>query len=448
MAWADRRSSGTRRTRDILVGVFAAVVGLSMTPTPGRAAEVLDTVAMDCPILHPSDVGVIGADTIVVGPEEAADAPAADFLVCRIRPSGAAAWTRRVAGLLRTEPVALAVGPNGVYVGANSRDAGGYTHGRIQRFGRGGKVLERANIRSGNHDVLRDVAASPDGRVYATGSTEGDLRHDPPIVDPSPVDAFVRAFDADLDVRWTRQVRGTKTTALGSASKGFAWGTAIAADDAGIFVTGVVRGALPGWGGTRMGDDAFVRRYSRDGTARWTDQFNAIWADGVVGDPVELNVLPTDIAVSDQGVHVVGSAQWLGDRDVERREDAFQRVYRRNGTPRWTTEIGGWSDDGALKVVPDAEGSVMLGFAPAGLGEPGDDSSMFLARFGPSGAVASILEFQPDGWWLDFVKIAGDGEHVRLASVIAAPLPEPVPDGLLVPPLGTNLILIEATLAD
>lgn len=191
-------------------------------------------------------------------------------------------------------------------------------------------------------------------------------------------------------------------------------------------------------------DDGFVRRYGRDGTAEWTDQFDVIWSDGLGGDPVELQVLPTDIALSDFGVHVVGSSQWLGDRDIEKREDAFQRVYRRNGTPRWTTEIGGWNDDGALKVIPDATGSVVLGFAPEGLDDPGDDSSMFLARFGLWGPVTSVIEFQPDGWWLERVKAAGDGEMIRLASVIADPLPEPPPDGFVVPPVGTNLILLDA----
>jgi hypothetical protein len=145
-------------------------------------------------------------------------------------------------------------------------------------------------------------------------------------------------------------------------------------------------------------------------------------------------------------VHVVGSSQWLGERDIERRQDAFQRVYRRTGAPRWTTEIGGWNDDGALKVVPDASGSVILGFAPAGLGDPGDATSMFLARFGLSGSVASVVEFQPDGWWLDFVKVTGAGGKIRLASVIDAPLPEPVPDGLVAPPTGTNLIVLDAAL--
>lgn len=445
MGWGSFGTTGTRRARLIVVGVLAATLSVSATPAPARGAPLLNTVAMACPILHPSDVAVLGADTIVVGPEEDAEAPHANFLVCRIRPSGSAVWTRTIAGLLRTEPVAVSVGPEGVYVGGTVLDRGGWQHGRIQRFGRGGMVKERANIRSDSHDVLRDVAAAADGRVYATGSTEGDLRKNPSLpLDPSPVDAFVRAFDADLDVRWTRQFRGTRTTASGT-SRGFAWGNAIAADATGIFVTGVVRGALPGWSGTRAGDDAFVRRYSIEGTARWTDQFDVTWSDGP-GGPVELQVLPTDIALSDQGVHVVGSSQWLGERDIERREDAFHRVYRRTGAPRWTTEIGGWSDDGALKVVPDASGSVVLGFAPGGLGDPGDDSSMFLARFGLSGSVASVVEFQPDGWWLDFVKVTGAGGKIRLASVIDAPLPEPAPAGLVVPPTGTNLILLDAAL--
>ena len=449
MRCADSRTSRTSRARIVLVGALAVTLGFSTTPTPVRAGDLLDTVEMDCPLLHPSDVGVIGVDTIVVGPEENAEAPVADFLVCRIEPSGTAVWTRTIAGFLRTEAVAVSVGPNGVYVGGNYLDDGGWRHGRIQRLGRGGKVKEHANIRTDKHDTLWDVAAAPDGRVYATGSTEGDLRKNPATpTNPSPIDAFVRAFDADLDVRWTRQFRGTKTTTLGSTSKGFAWGTAIAADETGIFVTGVVRGALPGWDGTRMGDDAFVRRYSLDGTARWTDQFNVIWSDGLEGDPVELDVIPADLALSAQGVHVVGSSQWLGDRDVERRWDAFQRVYSRTGTPRWTTELGGWNDDGAIKVVTDAEGSVILGFAPAGLGDPGDDSSIFLARFGSSGSVESVVEFQPDGWWLDLVKIAGNGEVVRIASVIAAPLSEPAPDGLVVPPVGTNLILLNAALTE
>jgi hypothetical protein len=82
-------------------------------------------------------------------------------------------------------------------------------------------------------------------------------------------DAFVRVYNPDGSVRWTRQ--------FGSDGYQMVWG--IAVDNAGrVVVTGNISdGTLPGF--TNVGgNDVFVKVFEYDGTELWTDQFGT-WAD-------------------------------------------------------------------------------------------------------------------------------------------------------------------------
>lgn len=434
------RSVPTRRSvfiTALTLTAFATPVGVA----PVRAAVEIQSVPMACPLVTPADVAVLGEDTVVVGPAIDATDPFDDLAICRIKSDGSAAWSQTIPGVLRTSPISVAVGSGGIYVAVNSIGVAGHTDGVVRRYGQDGTPMETASISSTYHDLIADVAVAPDGRVYVVGSTEEPLPGEP-VVSNHP-DAVLRAFSSNLSTVWSRQFHGTKTDPGPQTSDGFAWGVSVAADNTGVYVAGTVAGALDDWPSPRALEDTFIRRYSSLGSVVWTRQVDARWPDPDDGHLVELQTHPADLAVSTQGVHVVGQSQWLGDRDIDRREDAFQRVYGRDGSTLWTRELGGYSDDGAIKVLPDANGSVMFGFAPEGLGDPGGLASIFLARFNATGTVGSVVNFWPDGWWLDQAKVVGDGDVVRIASVITITPPADPPDGVLVPPEGTNLLRID-----
>jgi hypothetical protein len=403
---------------------------------------------MACPILAPHDMAVLGADTIVVGIALDEGAPVGDILLCRIKPNGSAAWTRTIGDVLRSEPVSVAVGSGGIYVSGTAQEEPSLVeYGWVRRFALDGVAQQSVGIAAGMEDTVADIAVGHDGKVYVTGKTDGSLGDDPPPPrSPTMADAFLRAFEADLDVLWTDQFRGMVSHEYDTTLRdGFAWGTAVAADSTGVYLTGLVRGSLPGGPAMRWLEDAFVRRYSTGGAVLWTRQFDATWPDAVDDFHSELQTHSRDIALSSQGVHVVGMSQWLGGRDPDTRYDAFQRVYSRDGSVVWTKEIGGWGDDVARRVFPDATGSVVLGVAPEGLNEADGPATYFLARFGTSGAVESILEFAPTGWLVQGSAAVSDGVAVRFAAVVVDdPYSEGEPSPDVVPPPGTNLLWFDA----
>jgi hypothetical protein len=438
------RSARLHRLRLVAAMSTAALTAGLSIPVPALAIAPVNSVPMACPIISVADVAVLGSDTVVLGRRDGGPtSPGFDYLLCRITSTGSATWTRTIHEVMAPAPASVAVGATDIYVGWESMDASGWHHASVRRFGLDGVQHQSTVTASGEHDYFSDVAVAPDGRVYLTGSTEGWLGDGASSAANVP-GAFVRSFESNLAVRWTRQFAGVVSTVDDPTPRwGAAFGAAIAADTTGIYVAGTVRGALSGGPAHRSGDDGFVRRYSATGFLIWTRQFNSIYPDGPSG-PVDLPTFPRDIALSAAGVHVVGASAWLGNRDVDRRQDAFQRVYSRDGATIWTREIGGKNDDGALKVVPDAAGSVMFGFAPEGLAATPGLATMFLARFGPTGAVEGTLEYNPEAWWLEGAQITGDGKSIRIASLVtSAPSSQPN-DTRTVPPVGTRLLKVDA----
>jgi outer membrane protein assembly factor BamB len=419
-------------------GLVASCI-LAVNVAPAVAIDVVGTQPLQCPIELPGDVAVAGSDTVIVGRSSFdSETGLVELAVCRVSPGGATVWARPLRGADPSPRPVISVGTSGIYVGYDGRDATGSVAGHVRRFSPDGTVLESAVIAASGADHIADVAVAPDGRLYVTGTTGGQLGDDPPPPGPSgQTDAFVRAFEANLAVRWTDQFRGTISTVYDPTPRqGYAHGIAIAADATGIYVTGIVVGALPGGPPMLSLDDTFVRRYASSGSLIWSRQFSQAANS-------QANSHPADLAVSDQGVHVVGQSPGLTDRDPARRQDAYYRLYARDGTVLWTREIGGWNDDGALRVMPDAAGSVLFGHAAEGLGEPGGPATGFLVRFGPTGSVESTFEFSGDGWWFSGSQVASDGAVVRLVSAISVQSTTPTP-GLLSLPLGVNLLRIDA----
>ena len=82
-------------------------------------------------------------------------------------------------------------------------------------------------------------------------------------------DAFVRKYDLNGNVIWTRQ--------FGSSSDDSAY--AVAIYGSGIYVAGETWGTLPGQ--TKKGSvDPYVRRYDAYGNVKWTKQYGTYYGDG------------------------------------------------------------------------------------------------------------------------------------------------------------------------
>lgn len=231
-------------------------------------------------------------------------------------------------------------------------------------------------------DSANGVVAVADSSIYVTGFTYGNLDG---LVNNSPlsVDAFLTKYATDGTRVWTRLV-GTNDTDYGSAIT--------SSPDGSIYIVGSTYGNLDGQ--TANGSsDAFLTKYSPDGTKAWTKLIGTRGFD--TGDAI--TVAP------DGTIYVAGDTNGNLDGQVNSggASDAFITKYFSDGTKAWTRLFGSNELDIATGVTTDAKGFVYL--AGHKLGTNPD---------------AFVVKYAPDGsrvWNRSIVTSAGD-----LALAIAA----------------------------
>lgn len=211
---------------------------------------------------------------------------------------------------------------------------------------------------SGEH--LTAVAADAEGNVYAAGNTGGALEG----ANSGVEDAFIRSYDGDGGLRWTRQFGTTGEDSVAGV-----------VTDAGgnVYAAGNTGGAL---GGANAGAaDAFVRSYDGDGGLRWTRQFGTASSDAVLGVATDGggNVYTAGFTVGALVGENAGSA------------DAFVRSYDGDGGLRWTRQFGTSGAEEAYDVATDAEGNVYaVGYTVGALeGANAGSADAFIRSFWP-----------------------------------------------------------------
>jgi hypothetical protein len=182
-------------------------------------------------------------------------------------------------------------------------------------------------------DFVWDIAIDADGNTYVTGATLGGLEG----TSAGGNDAYVRSYDADGDLRWTRQ--------YGSPEDDYA--SAIASDGHGnIYVAGSTYGALDG--ANAGNTDAYLRSLDADGNHRWTHQFVLAGADGAYG-------VATDAGGN---VYATGAIGGIGDNAGS--SDGFVVSYDSDGNHRWSDFFGSTGLDVGLDVTVDLEGNTYV----------------------------------------------------------------------------------------
>jgi hypothetical protein len=180
------------------------------------------------------------------------------------------------------------------------------------------------------------------GGVYIDGYTDGRLGR----TREGSWDAFVGFIADDGQPVWLRQ--------FGSAEADF--GSGLAVDASGVYVSGQTYGALPG--ATNRGrSDAFVRKLSPAGVVIWTRQFGTK-KDDAAGAAV---LVQGDVVVPGNTVAAFPGQTNLGGADV------FARAFgSTEGAPGWTVQFGttdwdtvGWAWGGANRVyvIGDTSGT-------------------------------------------------------------------------------------------
>ena len=222
---------------------------------------------------------------------------------------------------------AVAAAPNAVYA-AGRIDNGafpGFTNagtsdGFVSKLDLDGNVVWSRQFGTSAVDTVLGAAADAGG-VYVVGYTDGALQG----ASAGSSDAFVRKYDPDGNVVWTRQFGGA---ALDHA-------LAAAVDATGLYVAGFVEmTALPGQT-LAGGADAFVRKYDFNGNELWTRQFGTANTEKAYG-----------VAVDPSGVYVAGETN--GELATSAGgTDYFLRKYDTSGAAVWTRQFGTTTTDGA-----------------------------------------------------------------------------------------------------
>ena len=255
--------------------------------------------------------------------------------------AGTEVWTRQF-GAEWPKPViggVLATGASAhggrVYVAGF---VGGYLPG--QDYAGSGDAFVRVYDADGKEGWIRQfgtdgteyawsVAADATG-VYVAGHTEGQFPGQAKAGGPDDLDAFLRRYDLDGNLLWTRQ--------FGTADEDRAYG--VAADGTGVVVTGFTRGALPGQTSAGM-QDVFVRRYDLDGTVLWTHQFGTSGVSIEDGSPTETADIGWSVAAGASGIYVTGDVGGtLPGQPETPNQDAFVRRYDPAGNIVWTRQFG------------------------------------------------------------------------------------------------------------
>jgi len=225
---------------------------------------------------------------------------------------------------------------------------------------------------SSSYDGASGISTAADGSIYITGFTYGSLDGQ---TNNGGGDVFISKYSSDGTRAWTRL--------LGSSAKDWAGGISTAVDGS-IYITGSTAGSLDGQrhsGGTNaFTSDAFISKYSSDGTRAWTRLLGSSaedWASGIS-------------TAADGSIYIAGETYGSLDGQTNRgASDAFISKYSSDGTKAWTRLLGS-SGGSARGISTAADGSIYITGSTYGYldGETYSDS-------GSTGAY--IIRYNSDG---------------------------------------------------
>lgn len=175
----------------------------------------------------------------------------------------------------------------------------------------------------------------------------------------------------------------TSLAPLSFGSSGHDYGNDVTLTKLGsLFAVGETSGSLDG--SNQGSNDAFVRRYDREGGVVWRRQFGTAQYDSAQG-------VATDASAN---AYVVGYTygSLAGSRG---QADAFIRKYNKSGSAIWTRQFGTSEYDYAYGVTTDSSGNAYVVGSTAGslaATNSGSDDA-FIRKYNPSGTVLWTRQF-------------------------------------------------------
>lgn len=314
-------------------------------------------------------VGVNG-EVYVGGPTKGSfpgylNAGGSDAFLRKYNDQGNEVWTRQFGTSSDEQVTSVCVDSTGIYITGWTLGSlpghilMGTSDAFVRKYDDQGNVLWTRQFGTSGSDQANGIAVGQSG-VYVVGQFHGD--------------AFIRKYDFDGSEEWTRQ--------FGTAYYDLANGVSV--DESGVYVTGQTGGTLPGQvsAGT---EDAFVRKYDIDGNEIWTRQFGSSDYDRGYS-----------ISAGPSGIYVAGSTSGsLPGQIAGGGGDAFVRKYDTDGNEVWTDQLGN-SDAQQFRGVATVGTSIFLvGFTNGSLlGNNGAGlADAIVVKYDLDGNVASSFQF-------------------------------------------------------
>jgi len=353
-----------------LTATVAVTGNASTTVSWASSNQTVATIAAD------GQVASLAAGTSDITATSTVDATKNDTITLTINPPGALRWTRQFGTNGYDEATGITTDPSGHVTttgytdGALEGSNAGSNDAFIRSYDSSGTLRWTRQFGSSSEDVALGIASDASGNVYATGYTVGGLEGE----NAGSFDAFIRSYDSDGNLRWTRQF-GTGSSDIGRG---------IATDANGnIYATGYTNGDLAG--SSAGGTDAFIRSYDSSGNHRWTRQFGSSSTDvanGIATD-ADGNTYATGYTDGDLAGSSAGGT------------DAFIRSYDSDGNLRWTRQFGTSSNDGANGIATDTNGNVSTtGYTGGALeGSSAGNTDAFIRSYDSDGNLRWTRQF-------------------------------------------------------
>ena len=240
----------------------------------------------------------------------------------------------------------------------------------LRKYGSDGTELWTQQFGHERHDEILGVALDGSGSVYVSGYTDASFEG---YTNPGGRDAFIRKYDPDGNVIWTRQF-GSDSAAGGQPNDK---ALDIALDSSGnIYVSGSTTGVFEGES-SGGGNDGFVRKMDPNGEHVWTRQFGG--EDDDTADAIAVD--------GDSNVFVAGNTESsIPGAGGAGADDGFAKSFDSNGGDRWTRTVGTRRIDGARDIAQGSGGVYVIGgtegeIGPGGAGKGDEiDSDVFVLR--------------------------------------------------------------------
>jgi len=269
-----------------------------------------------------------------------------DAFLRKYAPSGEEVWTRQFGGGGAESAASVRIdrAGNAYVVGGTRAALPGQTNigdydGFIVKFDPAGNQVWARQFGTKVEDYVLSVTLDRDGNPILAGETSGLLAG---ASAAGGLDAFVREYDPEGNVVWTRQ--------FGSPMDDFAVGAAVS-PAGNVFVVGTTSGALPGQ--KSEGDaDAYIVAFSGKGDGLWTRQFGTPGVDDAEA-----------IAFDGTGEPFVAGRVGgpLRDGNASGGSDAFLAATGPTGDILWVRQFGGAADDYAMALAIGQGGFYLAG---------------------------------------------------------------------------------------